>query len=475
MIRSLRLRIALLSALLAGVALCGFALLAGWLIREAKIERLDAEIRAEIQRERARPRPAEEWAQYEDSLARIIGSGDPAEVLVLITDRGGSISYRSRAWPPEVDSGRLPWPDLRGETYTDGMPPGVLGTQPLPLVTFVQARSENDAQTWRMGLASGPRQRMAIGASMRLVDNEMAAVRNAFVVAIPLALLLIGAGAWWTSARAFDAVRRVTSRIEQMTARGLDQRIQAGAEDQEFGQLIEVVNGMLERLERSFHQAARFSADAAHELRTPLAILQGEIERALNQAETGSAMQAALSSILDEVRRLSSIARKLLLLSQADAGRLRLQLEPVDLTAILDEIVEDARMLSPGMEISASVTRDLRAMADEHLLAQVLWNLLNNAIKYNIERGWIRIEASTGKRGVEVVVANASNGIPPAERERIFERFYRADASRRRAVDGVGLGLSVAREIVLAHHGKLELDATLAGEIRFVLTLPATS
>ena len=219
--------------------------------------------------------------------------------------------------------------------------------------------------------------------------------------------------------------RRVARRV---TAEGLGQRIPMAGEDREFVELIAVFNGMLERLQRSFVQAHRFTGDAAHELKTPLAILQGQLERAINAAEAGSALQSELSGILDEVRRLSMISRKLLL-SQADAGRLSLHREPVDLSAALEDLVEDARMLAPELEITAAVEPRMLLAVDSSLLRQALHNLLSNAIKYNVDHGWIRIAAKSLPQQVELRIGNASAGIPADERERIFERFYRADRS----------------------------------------------
>jgi signal transduction histidine kinase len=261
--------------------------------------------------------------------------------------------------------------------------------------------------------------------------------------------------------------------MQSVTAKGLDQRIALGQEDAEFRQLIQVFNSMLERLERSFLQASRFSADAAHELKTPLAILQGQIERAMGLCEAGSPLQTSLTSILDEVQRLGTISRKLLLLSLADAGRLRLHITRVDLSAALEDLLEDAQMLAPQLTVTGAITPGLIVQADAELLRQVLHNLISNAIKYNAAPGWIRIAATRVKGRVEIAVSNSSAGIPTADRERIFERFYRADPAHNRQIEGVGLGLSLSREIARAHGGDLRLAASPAGEVRFVLGLPA--
>ena len=279
-------------------------------------------------------------------------------------------------------------------------------------------------------------------------------------------------GAWVISGSALRPIRKLTAAAQRVTATGLDQRIAAGGEDREFGQLVDVFNGMLERLQRSFEQAYRFSGDAAHELKTPLAILQGQVEHAINSAEPGSAVQEALTGILDEVRRLSTISRKLLLLSQADAGKLNVYREPFALSEALAGLAEDARMLAPHLKVTADIPPDITISADSSLLKQVLHNLISNAIKYNLEDGWIRITLSAPAAQVKVALGNASLGIPPREQERIFERFYRADAARNRRVEGVGLGLTLAREIARAHGGDLSCAVGNDGSVDFVLTLP---
>lgn len=270
-------------------------------------------------------------------------------------------------------------------------------------------------------------------------------------------------------------IQRLTATIRRVTAQGLDQRIPTGPEDRDFAGLIAVFNEMLERLERSFKQASRFSGDAAHELKTPLAILQGQIEQALNREEAGSAHQIMLSGILDEVGRLSSISKKLLLLSQADAGRLGLHREPVDLSTTLQELAEDARMLAPHLRVSDNIGPGLNVSADAALLHQILLNLLSNAIKYNIGGGWIHLSAARQHHRVEIRIANTAHDIPPEDRALLFERFYRAGSARGQHIEGSGLGLSLSREIARAHGGELLLENSPPHQITFRLLLPADS
>jgi signal transduction histidine kinase len=225
-------------------------------------------------------------------------------------------------------------------------------------------------------------------------------------------------------------------------------------------------------LERSFKQASRFSGDAAHELKTPLAILQGELERAMQHAEPGSDLQQSLSNLLDEVSRLNGIVRKLLLLSLADAGQMSLYTVEVDLSEMLTIMLEDMELLAPHLAVQTDIADRLIVRGDRDLLMQVLQNLISNAIKYNLPNGWLQIQGQQQGNRVQITITNASNPISDSERDRIFDRFYRGDPARNRKVEGVGLGLSLSREIARAHNGDLTLNDAGEGQTAFTLTLP---
>lgn len=528
MIQSFRLRLALLSALLTGVALLLFGAGSWWLIRESKIQRMDSELRAYAEREVNRVRSTEEWQAEELRIANGLGLRDVNDVALLLQDAAGTTVYQSGHWPSSWSPEKLPWPTStthaeepratpslmgtamaapgpegpppnghgakgpRPPPWERGIPPpgapppapnpplappdapqsGKPGRGPGPALAFAQLQA--DGATWRIALARIDVAQLALAVNARAIEADMRGIRNAFLLSLPLALLLTGVASWVFANRAMAPINKLARVTRSVTAGGLDKRIASAGEDREFVALIDVFNGMLGRLERSFQQAHRFTADAAHELKTPLAIVQGQLERAIQQAEDGSAMQTGLSSILDEVRRLSVISRKLLLLSQADAGHLAVLRETVDISKMLDELLEDTRMLAPHLRVDAAIQPGLLAKADPGLLRQVLHNLISNAIKYNMQGGWIRI-ALTGlpHGGVEVVVSNASAGIAPANRARLFERFFRADQAHSRNVEGVGLGLSVSREIARAHGGDLTLQGEHQGAVAFALMLPA--
>jgi signal transduction histidine kinase len=228
---------------------------------------------------------------------------------------------------------------------------------------------------------------------------------------------------------------------------------------------------MLERLERSFHQASRFSADAAHELKTPLTILRGRLEQARRKAGD-AVLRDDLSDLLDEVGRLSAITRKLLLLSQADAGKLDLNRSAVKLSELLGEMVADAQMLAEARSLTSSIAPGLIVSGDRVLLQQLLNNLLGNALRYASADGFVDITAIRTSTHAEVVFSNACRPIGPEERSHFFERFQRGDAAHSRGVEGSGLGLSLAREIARAHRGELTLEPGPQTQVRLKLRLP---
>jgi heavy metal sensor kinase len=355
----------------------------------------------------------------------------------------------------------------RGLGQRGGPPP-----RRLPVNPAVMQTREAGGELWRIGIMGNPEVTMVLGLNLDRFNAEMDRARNAFLVALPSALGLIAAGGWLLARRALRPVATLTRTAERITARGLDQRIPPSEDDAEFVRLIGVFNQMLDRLEKSFHQAVRFSADAAHELKTPLTILQGELEQALLAASAGSPQQQTLNRLLEEVQRLKSIMRKLLLLSLADSGQLKLTLEPMDLSAALESVCEDTQILAPHLTVEPDITPGIRVNADRDLLRQVVQNLTGNAIKYNRKDGTIRFWLREDGPAVLLTIANTGKSIPSSERERIFDRFYRADPSRNRKIEGVGLGLSLAREIARAHHGDLRLDDSQDGIISFTLALP---
>ncbi len=325
------------------------------------------------------------------------GTKTKIPIALLVLDPNGNTLYQSNEVPADLDVNRLllgcleltplpPFPKREPPPKLESTNPSAFAPpfRP-PQPRFVSQQTATG--TWRIGAAKFPNVQVAIAVSLQAVNQEMATIRNIFLVSIPGALVLVASGAWLISGGALRPIGQLTGVIQQVTVKGLDQRIPIGTTDVEFVELIRVFNQMLERLERSFTQASRFSADAAHELKTPLTILQGELERTLQQVKNGSEVQQRLSNLLDEVRRLSGIMRKLLLLSLADAGQMNLYLVEVDMSELLIEMVEDVELLAPHLNVQTDITDGLRVQGDRDLLIQVLQNLLTQILHLQYKRG----------------------------------------------------------------------------------------
>lgn len=344
---------------------------------------------------------------------------------------------------------------------------------PPPIKALQYQTRTAGADTWRLVITGTADTTFVLGFNQGRLRSDMAQVATGLSALVPAALLLIAAGSWLLSQRALRSITRLTRAVEGITANDLNQRLDPAGVDQEFNRFIEVFNAMLDRLEVSFRQALRFSADAAHELKTPLAILQGHLEQAIQTAPPESDEQRRYSLLAAEVQRLAGITRKLLLLARIDAGQLRLNLQPVDISQMIEAAAEDIEILAPHLDIQLNVQPGLHVMADPDLLRQVVQNLTSNAIKYNVKGGFVQLLLHHKNQAVIFAITNSGTPIAPEERTRVFERFYRADKAHNRRVDGVGLGLSLAHEIVRAHHGKLALTDTLSDATTFTMTLPA--
>jgi two-component system, OmpR family, heavy metal sensor histidine kinase CusS len=480
---SFRTRLFVVSALIvAGVLSAVVAL--GWSsLREAQLDTLDDRLCNEARRVANQPFLGEDLARLESDLALKLRLESTAELLVRYDPGDGGPAFRSAGWTeaPALESlawtGRartarpeppMPEPPPLGSAGPRRRPPPPLqGPPACALASF-----DHHGDHWRVARFEPPFGRSVVAANLASAQSALqGAVGRTLAAVVPLALVLTALGAWLLASLTMRPVNRLRSAMGGMNLRALDQRLSSAGEDREFKELIGEYNTMLARLEASFGQASRFSADAAHELKTPLTILQGRLEQAL--ARPGHAqMQDELTQMLDEVGRLALITRKLLLLSQADAGRLDLKRERVDVSELLDDLVSDARMMVAEGELESDVASGLATQADAVLLRQLLNNLVANAVRHRRPGGRIRVRARAQAGGIEILFANETPPIDAAQRARFFERFYRGDASHGRRIDGSGLGLSLALEIARAHGGDLRLEPSASDQVRLRLSLP---
>jgi heavy metal sensor kinase len=473
---SFRTRLFVMAAAIVAATL-GAVMAVGWSsVLDFEVDRLDLRLCAEARRLANEPSHGEDMVRLEADLLNKLRLASTQQLLVRFDRAGGTPGFRSAHWDPTLVIDSLDWRPAARDRPAQERPPVSEGDRPQRKrgtdERCTVAFFHSDGRTWRGALYPAPAGRGFVGADLAATEAELhGAVRRALTIVVPLALALTALGAWVLASLSMRPLNRLRDAMKGMSQKAMDQRVPVRGEDREFRELIDAYNTMLGRLEASFRQASRFSADAAHELRTPLTILQGRLEQAMASAEQ-PALQAALADMLEEVGRLAIITRRLLLLSQADAGRLALDITQVDLTELLDGLMVDAQMLAGDRKLSSAIARNLVVPGDAVLLRQLFNNLLSNAVRYNVPEGWIDVVASAAPTGVEVAFANKTVPIAPEDRARLFDRFYRGDPAHSRSTDGTGLGLSIAREIARAHGGELTLEPGAPDEARLRLWLP---
>lgn len=311
-----------------------------------------------------------------------------------------------------------------------------------------------------------------------LADQErrLHSAALALFAGIPFALVVAGAGGYLLARHSLSPVVRMSRQARRIGASSLDERIAVEHPGDELGVLAETLNGLFERLQSAFSAQRRFMADASHELRTPLSILQTESDVALSRTDRDAAeYRDALDVVQKTSQKLSQIVEDLFLVSRSDAGDY-----PVRRGLFyLDETIADAsramrtRAEAHGVRIEIAATPERLASGDEELIHRLVLNLLDNAVKHSREGGCVRLELSDRDGLTTIAVRDEGPGVAPADRDRIFERFYRGSGKQQRS-DGAGLGLAIVKSIAQMHGGDARLAETSAAGSTFVAELRLT-
>ena len=309
--------------------------------------------------------------------------------------------------------------------------------------------------------------------------ENMVKTRRRFLVimasVLPFALLLAGGGGWLLARRALKPVDRMTRTAQRISAEHLDGRLQETGSDDELDRLAKTLNDMLGRLDGAFHQMRQFSADASHELQTPLTILKGEMEVALRLQRSPDEYQRVLRSGLEEIDRINHLVAGLLLLARADAGVLRLDLQPLALKDLLQEVCEQMRVVADDRSINlhSNLPAPVIVRGDREHLRRLLLNLVDNAIKYTSTGGSVTLSLQSDNDWASLMISDTGIGLSRDEQQLIFNRFHRATDTRSRDERGVGLGLSIARSIAEAHGGRVHVESAPGKGSTFTVLLPA--
>jgi two-component system, OmpR family, heavy metal sensor histidine kinase CusS len=323
----------------------------------------------------------------------------------------------------------------------------------------------------RIGVFQDSELTLHVGADLKDIELLGWEIARSQVIVIPAVLLLIAAGSWLLGSIALTPIERIRRAAERITAERLDERIPSQGPSDEIGRLIDVLNATFERLQGSFEQAARFSADASHQLKTPIAVLRAGIDEILDKDGIAPEQRDRVADLLQQTRRLTSVAENLLLLSRADTGRLALRGTSFDLRKLLEGSLEDARILGEksNLEVEARLPDTLPMTGDRDMISLTLQNLVENAVKYNRPGGKILLSAEKSGEDVRICVGNSGQGIPADRAPHIFKRFYRARGDEQ--TPGHGLGLSIAQELARAHGGELTLTESREDWTEFCLRL----
>jgi signal transduction histidine kinase len=303
----------------------------------------------------------------------------------------------------------------------------------------------------------------------------------AMIIVAPLILFASVALGYWLAGRALLPVDVMTAELEAVRdGRSLHRRLAVPAGQDELSRLARNLNAMLERMEQSFEALRRFTADASHELKTPLMVLRAGVERSLTDPRTPSELVASLDETLRQINQMSDLVTNLLTLARADEGRSSLVLRPGDLRGLVVEAGETAEIL--GEEQGVSVALDLpdvgvEVAMDAARVRQLLLNLVTNAVKYTPAGGTVLLRLQDQPDVATLTVQDSGIGIAPGDLEHVFERFWRADPARSRTGDrpGTGLGLAICKWIAEAHGGAIQVQSRPGRGTIFTVTFPRES
>ncbi|MDE1920669.1 MAG: heavy metal sensor histidine kinase [Candidatus Omnitrophica bacterium] len=311
-----------------------------------------------------------------------------------------------------------------------------------------------------------------VASPLSQIHTVLRSLRLSLLVLLPLTVILTGLSGVFLVQLTLKPVDQMIETIHQIRAENLKLRLKIPGTRDEIESLARTFNEMIARLDEAFTTQRQFMEDISHELKTPLAVLKGELEVTLKKIRSTQEYETAMHSILEEVDRLAGIVGNLLTLARFDAKTTELDAQPLDLNALIKDAIEVMQVLAIQKDITLQFNsaHTVDITADKNHLRRLILNLLDNAIKYTPPGGKVSIDLRQQKETVDLDIADTGVGILPKDLPHIFDRFYRIDKSRRSA--GFGLGLSIAQSIALAHGGKIEARANDPQGTVFTVSLP---
>lgn len=321
--------------------------------------------------------------------------------------------------------------------------------------------------------SSGTLHIIQMGTHLKFVRKSLSNFKYNMLAVLPIIVILGSLGGWVLARRSLSPIGYIASKARSITSENLSERLNSRGADDEMDDLIRTINGMIARLENSFKRMAEFTADASHELKTPICAMRGEAEVLLSKERKAEEYQEGLAHFIEQFDHLNHMINDLILLSKFDATQVELKMTPLRLDLLIKDLCNLFQILAEQNKIAMGMgtMEEITVLGDKVRLQQLFTNLIDNAIKYT-SKGSIHVTLQKNEDTALVKIKDTGIGIPKEEQEKIFKRFYRVDKSRSRETGGVGLGLSIAEWIVHAHHGKIGVESELNKGSIFTLYLP---
>ena len=314
---------------------------------------------------------------------------------------------------------------------------------------------------------------LQMGTPLKYVKKNLAVFRDNILAALPIMLILGSLGGWILARKSLAPIGYIASKAQRITSKNLSERLMSRGTEDEMDDLIRTINGMIARLEESFKRMIEFTADASHELKTPICAMRGELEVLLSKKRSVEEYQEGLIPLIDQFDQLNRMIDNLILLSKFDSFQGELKMAPLRLDQLVSDLCNFFQVLAEQKKISLNVDSlpEVTVVGDKMRLQQLFTNLINNAIKYT-EKGSVLIHLEKNGDWAQVKVVDTGIGILKEEQRNIFERFYRVDKSRSKETGGSGLGLSIAEWIAHAHHGRIDVQSEVNQGSTFTVYLP---
>ncbi|MBI5861730.1 MAG: heavy metal sensor histidine kinase [Rhodocyclales bacterium] len=457
--KSITFRLTLLFASLSTAVLLSLGLLIGALV-ERHFEELDMNMLVgELELLRHPLEKVHSDAELEalpEQLDDMLAGHRGLAVIVLKPD--GQVLYSTEGvqFPPELRTGA-----------------GENSLHPMLWTDSGQRRYRGISTSTPTGIAGAAPAVVAVSTDLTQHEHFMQSFKTTLWTVVGLAALLSGFLGWMVARRGLAPLRAINCSVADITANHLDQRLPAVLFPAELAEVAQALNAMLARLEESFRRLSEFSADLAHELRTPVSNLLTQTQVTLSKTRTIKEYQNVLGSNVEEFERLSRMIADMLFLAKADNDLIIPHCEKVDLAAEVSSLFEFYEALLEEKSVSLTFSGGGTVFGDRLMLRRAIGNLLSNAIRHTPNNGRITVHAEAGgTSGIVLTVANTGETIAPEHLPRLFDRFYRMDASRQHSGEGAGLGLAITRSIAHAHGGEVRVRSE-SGVTTFGIRLPA--